>query len=285
MPRHTALAVALLALLLGGGALLLPQLSRAAATATYPYERGISLVRRHAWERLKAAVEAFTSQTAVQADRHEAARLRIDTQLLESLQAENTRLRRLLGFAQRYPARAIPAPVLSEGGLLGIDRTLRIGRGSADGIAPGQPVIVPEGLVGRIAKTALHHAEVLLITDPDCRVAVETIPDTEDLPRCRGILFGGGPQARRNIPRIHFSPNPLILRYLDRKAEILPRTPVVTSGIGGHFPAGIPVGWVRESFTPEPELYREATIQPAAELAGLDLVFVLAESPTREPAR
>ena len=71
--------------------------------------------------------------------------------------------------------------------------------------------------------------------------------------------------------------DPLRLRFLKRDVEIAPRSRVVTSGLGGVFPQGIPVGYLLETTVDPAGLYRDAAVMPAADLGNLQTVFVLAK--------
>ena len=178
---------------------------------------------------------------------------------------ENARLRRDLRFTEREPNRWECAEVLSEGGgAAGARRSIRLNKGSLAGIREGAVVAVPEGLVGQVVAVTPHTSEVLLVTDPSLQVAC-TVEGSE---RIRGILSGGTDDV-------------LLMRHLKAGAEIAPESRVLTSGLGGVFPAGIPVGtFISEGNGRDAAgrhaggLEREGKVRPAVDFTLLEDVFI-----------
>lgn len=208
------------------------------------------------------------------------ARLRLAASEVESLEAEIAHLRSRLAFTRKTVSRCQPAAVLSRGGTAAIWQTLRVSRGTLDGVRRGDPVVVPDGLVGRVVETTPHTSEVMLISDPNSRVACELEVSSGQFGAIRGILYGGGakPGADPALTLLYVV-EPLRLRYLERDFEPPPRTSVITSGLGQTFPKGLKVGYLLESRVAENGLTREAMIVPAVDLAGLEDVFIIS---TRE---
>ena len=178
---------------------------------------------------------------------------------------ENARLRRDLRFTEREPNRWECAEVLSEGGgAAGARRSIRLNKGSLAGIREGAVVAVPEGLVGQVVAVTPHTSEVLLVTDPSLQVAC-TVEGSE---RIRGILSGGTDDV-------------LLMRHLKAGAEIAPESRVLTSGLGGVFPAGIQVGtFISEGNGRDAAgrhaggLEREGKVRPAVDFTLLEDVFI-----------
>ena len=178
---------------------------------------------------------------------------------------ENARLRRDLRFTEREPNRWECAEVLSEGGgAAGARRSIRLNKGSLAGIREGAVVAVPEGLVGQVVAVTPHTSEVLLVTDPSLQVAC-TVEGSE---RIRGILSGGTDDV-------------LLMRHLKAGAEIAPESRFLTSGLGGVFPAGIPVGtFISEGNGRDAAgrhaggLEREGKVRPAVDFTLLEDVFI-----------
>ena len=133
-----------------------------------------------------------------------------------------------------------------------------------------------KGDVGRVADVSPHTSEVMLVTDPNSRVACELETPGEGVGVVRGILYGGGsrPSADPALTLLYVV-DPLRLRYLAREFEPAPRVRVVTSGLGTTFPKGLTVGYVLESRLEPNGLSREASVMPAVDMAALDEVFVL----------
>jgi len=186
--------------------------------------------------------------------------LRATAQLLEDLADENRRLRDTLGYRERSPFSLVPAQVISRDSA-GWWNSVKINRGFAAQVDAAQPVLTAEGLVGRTTTVAKELSMVMLLTDENCQVAAR-IEETGD----QGIMTGFR-SAGEATPQV-------VLNFLKRNADIKPGMKVVTAGVsGGVFPAGIPLGTVREFRTRE--LDGQATIEPAADLSRLEDVFVV----------
>lgn len=142
--------------------------------------------------------------------------------------AELKRLRTLLQLPVDTSWRPLGARVLA--GRMGPNAVLDsivINRGYANGGRPGTPLVTHQGLVGRVLRASAHSATVLLITDPGSRIAVfaqET--------RAMGILRGSG------IGR------PLEVNFVERGSNVSAGEMLITSGLDGKFPKGIPVARV-----------------------------------------
>lgn len=141
------------------------------------------------------------------------------------LEAENKRLRELLNFVPSPSTNYISARVIADTGGSFV-RTMLVNAGKRDGVRTGLPVVVGEGLIGRVVETGERAARVLLVNDLNSRIPVAVGPDRE-----RAMLAGDN------------SSQPKII-YLPSNANIQPGAQVVTSGQGGVFPPGLPVGVV-----------------------------------------
>ena len=191
--------------------------------------------------------------------------------LLDSYRIENEELRRSLNFVERNPS-LIAAEVISYGGGDAWSQRIRLGKGRRLGIRPNATVLVPEGLVGHVVDVTDDTADVLLLSDANSRVACE-IPDIDGNP-VRGILSGTGPSLP-GLPAPGSPTAPLRIDYLDRHAPLAPEGVAKTSGLGGIFPPGLPIGSVRDLSFESSHLYQRALVTPAAPLASLRTVFVL----------
>jgi rod shape-determining protein MreC len=143
-------------------------------------------------------------------------------------------------------------------------RTVQIDLGTRDGIATNMPVLTPEGLVGRIASVSVTRAQVVLIGDQNCRVSARVDSSTHDV----GVLTASGP----------LDPSLVDLSYLTGGANLKSGQSVVTSGLGGVFPPGIPVGKIVDSQSVEYGLATEARVKLNANPGALEQVFVLISS-------
>ena len=244
--------------------------------ALYPYEKAKVWLERTVFVRARAVFSRTRYAARNAMLERDVARLEVEAAVAEKLGAEVARLRGLLGFASQAKTRCLAAPVLSRGGTASVWQTVRVARGSSDGVRRGDPVIVPDGVAGRVVDVSANTSEVMLLSDPNSHVACELEAPTEGLGAIRGILYGGGAKPGAD-PRLTllYVVEPLRLRYLDRDFEPPPRTRVVTSGLGQTFPKGLTVGYLLESKVEPNGLSREAVVMPAADLAGLEEVFIL----------
>ncbi len=185
--------------------------------------------------------------------------LELEQQQLREVEGEAQRLRRLLGFAelsgQRHfvGARVIGVRLGTVGRQL-----LTLDRGSEDGLAPMMPVVVAEGVVGRVHAVAGHSAEVLVITDLNSSVAVRV-----DRTRARANVRGTG---KTDLCR---------LDYALRTEDVIEGDPLVTSGTDGVFPRGLPVGKVTQLDRRAHGLFQDAKVVPAVDVTRLEEVLVM----------
>jgi rod shape-determining protein MreC len=250
----------------------------------YPFENAAAWVDRHVATPV-AGVFKRANLAASNRDLSDTVeRLRLDNARLQSAAEENRQLRAALRFPAPAGFRIVLCPVLSQGGGTGWQRQVRLGRGSLDGLQAGDPVLVAEGLVGRVENVTPHTADVLLLADPNSRVACELDPPPPGMNAVRGVVCGGGGRAAgEGDLAFLYVVDPLRLRYLKRDVEVAPRTRVVTSGLGGIFPRGLAVGYVLDSTVEPGGLCREAEVMPAADLLNLRTVFALVRQPEAQP--
>lgn len=160
--------------------------------------------------------------------RRENDRLRSWQALALELEAENTALRKLTHAVQDSSLRFVSARVIGDpGGAFA--RSVLVNAGAREGVVKGQAAITSDGLAGRVAEAGMRAARVLLITDINSR-----IPVLVGKGRDRAILAGDN------------SAQPKLL-YLAPGIEVKPGDRVITSGRGGAFPRGLPVGVVSQA--------------------------------------
>ncbi len=197
--------------------------------------------------------------------------LRRELLLLSNVHEENTALRRQLEITARAPTDLIAARVIARGEMTGWWRTLRINRGSAADVHPPMAVVSEHGLVGRILETSRDTADVLLLSDASSRVSVRILPSATF-----GVLTGAASHLQRHdLPHLLIPAAPFQLEYLTLRDDIRDGDRVVTSGLGGMYPAGLPIGTVTGLRTDSSGLYRRASVMPAADLARLDTLYVV----------
>jgi rod shape-determining protein MreC len=192
--------------------------------------------------------------------RKEQQRLRLEALQAEETARENSRLRQLLGWQQKVPWKLKLASVVLRDPA-NWWRTIQIDLGTRDGVRINLPVLTPEGLVGRVSSVSLTRSQVVLIGDPDCKVAALVESESHDA----GVIESSGP----------FDTSLLTLSYLSRDASVKPGQNVFTSGLGGIFPKGIPIGKIVDSHLVEYGLSTEARVKLSVNLSDLEEVWVL----------
>ncbi|WP_347989967.1 rod shape-determining protein MreC [Methylomonas sp. AM2-LC] len=153
---------------------------------------------------------------------------------LAALEKENIRLRLLLENSFQLGEQVLVAELLSVK-LAPYDHSVVVNKGSRFGVHPKQPVLDANGIVGQVIRVYPNSSEVMLITDPDHAIPVEVNRNG-----LRTIAFGTGQSNRLQLP------------FLANNADIVPGDLLVTSGLGGGFPAGYPVAVV-DKFEARPD--------------------------------
>jgi rod shape-determining protein MreC len=193
----------------------------------------------------------------------ELARLRNDVRDLQALEQENMELREHLQFKQRAERVLIPCEVIARD-ISGWWQTIRLGRGSAEGITENKAVMTPDGVVGKTIDVSSRTCDVLLISDPACKVSARL-----SRTGAFGIVTGGGLQWNgRAICHMEF---------LNKNLPVQPGDEVVTSGLGGVFPKGLLIGYVEKVHSDHSGLYQRAEVLPKASLGALSYVFIVVE--------
>jgi rod shape-determining protein MreC len=182
-------------------------------------------------------------------------------QVNEILQ-ENRRLRQMLGLQQQFLWKTKIGRVVSRDPA-NWWRTMKIDLGSRDGVKTNATVLVPQGLVGRVAEVGFATCRVVLLGDPDCRVSVVA---TDSNIRELGMI---APSSSSPLDDTLVE-----LTYLARNSKLSSGMKVVTSGQGGVFPPGILVGQIADFRTID-GLYQEARVSLAARMSALEEVFVI----------
>jgi rod shape-determining protein MreC len=142
--------------------------------------------------------------------------------------------------------------------------SVKIDKGSSDGVKRNQPVIAAGGLAGKVTRVTGGTAEVALITDASSAVSAQIMPNGAN-----GIVK---PEVGR--------PEDLLLDFVQKGRRVTEGTTVVTSGftssrVESLFPRGIPIGKVTRVDLDEVELYQRVHIEPFADIRRIDFVQVL----------
>ncbi|HEY1717134.1 MAG TPA: rod shape-determining protein MreC [Verrucomicrobiae bacterium] len=194
--------------------------------------------------------------------------LRRENQQLKFLQLqsaatarENDQLRAAIGWQKQMPWKLKLANVVLRDPA-NWWRTAQIDLGSRNGLTINLPILSPEGfLIGRVSSVDQFKSQIILIGDPNCRVSARVENPTHDI----GVLGAGGPLDDSLVG----------LSYLSSGANLKSGQSVVTSGEGGIFPPGIPIGQIVDAQQVEFGLYTEARVKLNANLGALEEVWVL----------
>jgi len=169
---------------------------------------------------------------------------------------EAQRLRKILDVENKSTHAFVCARVIGKE-LGALSRTLLINKGSADGLKSGMPVLAPAGLIGRLTDVSWHYAKVLLLIDENSHM--DAIVQRN---RTQGIVSGAGPEG-------------MILKYVPQTQDVQEGDVIVSSGIGGVFPAGLMVGRVHYVDRKNTGLFLKISVLPFADLSRLEEVLVL----------
>ena len=218
-----------------------------------------------AWNNYVALVGVAEENTRL---REELQRTRSQITFSIEEHAELSRLRELLRLDALHEQPAFAARVITKRfGPQAVLKTLTVNKGFLDGVIVGTPVLTQNGVVGRILRTAPHASTVLMLTDPAFRLAV-----IGQESRTPGILSGSTGSNRS-----------LEVAYVAQTAEIRVGETLITSGIDGRFPKGIPVGVVTQVTPGNEILFQQIHARPVVNLDILEEVLLLQETGTAPP--
>ena len=175
------------------------------------------------------------------------------------LSEQNQRLQSLLEV-QRSLGLAVQLARLVDVQLDTVRHRVVLNVGSAEGVSVGQAVLDASGVMGQVIEVLPHTSTVMLVTD-----ARHAIPVTLERTGLRTIAHGTGALDRLELPNIPVS------------ADVAPGDKLVSSGLGGTFPAGFPVGEVVAVRADENGMFAAATVRPAAALDRSGEVLLLRE--------
>jgi rod shape-determining protein MreC len=242
---------------------------RGAQEAFAPLETGASRALKPARDLFGWFGDTFDAKSENENLRAEVERLRRQLGLAETARHDVRELRALVGLTESegYPQETEPvgARVMVRSPSVWYS-TLRIDKGSDDGIRRYQPVVAAGGLVGKVTDVTGGTAEVTLITDSSSNVSAQVMPNG-----ATGIVHP-----------VVGDPNDLLLDYITKGRRVTEGTTVVTSGFESEgrksvFPRGIAIGRVTEVDPQEAEQFQRVHIKPFADIRGIDYVQVLTE--------
>ncbi len=219
------------------------------ATAAYPFQWAVQTPVQ-AWTAMR---ESFATRTRIEAQNVRLAAdnlvLRLKLMRFESLEQENQRLRAVRESSSRVVQRSIVAEIVRVD-LDPFRQRVLINKGTRNGIFRGQAALDANGIFGQVTRAGPISSEVILISDPE-----HAIPVQVNRTGARSIALGTGRSGLLSLP------------YLPQNADVIVGDLLVSSGLGGVYPPGYPVGKVTAVVrdTAQPLLAVEA-----APLAALD---------------
>jgi rod shape-determining protein MreC len=175
---------------------------------------------------------------------------------LRETQEENLRLRKLLHFQEKFHMETVVARVTAKDVSTEF-RAIRLNRGESSGIKKDMAVVTNEGVVGRILRTTQNTADVVTILD--LLSAVDVIDERS---RAHGIVEGMTDEVCQ-------------LRYTVRTDDIEPEDVLISSGLGGIFPKGIPVGVVSNVNRKPFGITQDVEVRPSVDFSKLEEVLII----------
>jgi rod shape-determining protein MreC len=234
------------------------------STLVYPLQVAVDLpIQAGNW-----TAEYFSSRDRLIADnaRLREAQFLLDTRLekLADLEAENRRLRSLLDSSEKVGERVLVAELLSVD-MDPYSRRIVLNKGSRQGVEVGQSLIDSNGVMGQVVHVAPFSSNALLITDPS-----HALPVQNNRSGLRSVAVGTGPL------------NQLELANLPNNADVRIGDVLVTSGLGGRFPAGYPVGRVISVKRNRGRPFATVVVEPSARLDRNREVLLVWRSRSKE---
>jgi rod shape-determining protein MreC len=186
-------------------------------------------------------------------------------QQLKALEAENAQLRSLLAARDRLPIKLTTAEVLYAA-RDPFSRKVIVDRGSQHDVLPGQPVVDNRGVVGQVTRVYPWLAEVTLVTDKGQFVPVQNVRNG-----LRSVLGGTG------------SDGTLELRFVPLQADYQDGDELVTSGIDGVYPPGLPVARVTAIERSVEQIFARITCVPLGGVAHYNQLLIVNGTPSLPP--
>jgi rod shape-determining protein MreC len=183
------------------------------------------------------------------------AQLTTDNLRLQQSQGDVSRLRQLLGYADEFTMKTTmgTAIMLDTSGRF---KSIIIDRGSNAGVEVNDTVVNANGLIGRVVLTTKDMAKVQLVTDSNCSVGALV-----ERTRRQGVMRGDGAGGAQlyDIPAL---------------ADIQPGDTILTAGIDGIYPKGIPVGTIVKAEKGQ-DLFKQIAVRPAVDFGAVEEVIVI----------
>ena len=200
---------------------------------------------------------AFLVRTERENERlkNELGSLRLENQITNELLSENERLRAALGFKKLHPPSSVMVQVIGKESSPS-SSTITVNKGSSSGIGHDHAVITPDGVVGRIQTVLPGTARVQLLTDPGNTIAVRVQRNREE-----ALLEG-------KLDRC-------ALKYVSYYVDVQEGDLLVTSGLDGVYPKGLPVAVVTSVRKHESSSFQTVYAEPVVRISRLEEALVL----------
>lgn len=226
----------------------LVRVRQALSVVVYPVRVAVDLPFS-TWTKVR---ENLAARDELIAENRQFRRERLETasriQRLEALERENARLRQLLDSTARVGSRSLVAEILAVD-LDPYRQRLDLNRGLVDDVFVGQALLDAQGVVGQVVRVGTLTSEAVLITDAD-----HAVPVSVNRNGVRTIAVGTGDSNRLRLP------------YLTNNADVVVGDLLISSGLGGVFPAGYPVARVVDVKRRPDQPFAEIIAEPASSL-------------------
>jgi len=187
-------------------------------------------------------------------------KMKIQLNAVEEVKAENARLEKLLFFHQIAPPQLVAGQVIATDLFSPEYSTLKINRGSRDGIRKGMGAITPDGVVGYVLNTQNSYATILTLTDRFARIDAMV-----QRTRARGVAEGLGKDAIK-------------LKYLQRSDDVQPGDAVITGGQDGVFPKGLLIGTVTRVTKPKFGVTQNVELKPTMDVSRVEELLIITDA-------
>ena len=215
----------------------------------FPLQKAAMLPRDAAYAVGEYFSSLSTQEEEIRLLRQQQIEQALSLQQSQQLASENAHLRLILAMRERTHVKSLLGEILYDA-RDPFTRKIILSRGSRDGVLPGQPVIDESGVVGQVTRVFLFTSEVTLLTDQEQAIPVQMIRSG-----LRSVAYGRGQEGS------------LELRFVATSADIQEGDVMVTSGVDGVYPAGLPVAKVMQVETAATGVFGRVRCQP---LGGTD---------------
>jgi rod shape-determining protein MreC len=182
--------------------------------------------------------------------------LKSELSQLQEVRHDNEILKKEINFSQTYQAyELIPAQIIGRSAS-GFLQSLKINKGTKDGVVLGKPALSSGFMIGKISQVDAASSEIELVTNYSSLVPI-VLQDS----RGTGLLKGGL--------------SGLTIEDIALDTQIKIGENVLTSGLGGDFPAGLPIGTIDKIVSLQSEIFQKASVKSPVELGKLEIVFII----------